>query len=627
MDSLVDHGVYCFELQISTDVEAGSWVTVRGYPFVNQMNNDYYQTIGFYIQNWVQKFIVTQTIDPKFRLRNFNTTPNIYVQGNSIALGTQTQYYIKVQTIVGAFKNSYLTYNLPINSIIQGFDCASSLSNSTYSNCSVISSTQVSVYINNNTGPCELMVSIPMVKNPDVINVTADNSIKFTSTDWEGAIIESASLPINFQCPKGCQVCNSTTCLTCLDDYYFNEGTCVIECPIMSYIELGSRLCSRDCTKGCAECSLAKTNCTRCSSNWFWFNSSCLSICPDNYTSINSICVSVQTVNLDQSNAHINQTTHKNHKNEVKFDTAGFPVFSIYTIFCLFLWILTWFFDKRSMTRTSLLALLSILEPLLYVYIVIISVLAHDYPISGIFGFIIAGKISLQAMFLTTDIRGVVIISAETELRKLPFLKILELCYNFKLAFLRGIRLFAIPSLYISQIAVKRVYFTTITPLKSALFIDMVTILGYSVYQVLMVIEHTLIKFAYTEAMIFVLLHALLEIAQIMKMKKELKTLPEASVMRAEPVTIRTQRNPVHIARAVPIVDTSMHKLNRTGDTKIELGKIVDESMLEVIMFPRSRNLDQSITFKENYEVEKKREESQHSNIYEERSTYFMILK
>lgn len=101
-------------------------------------------------------------------------------------------------------------------------------------------------------------------------------------------------------CPTGCFTCDAGGCYSCLANYtfvnqslscslqcnltaiYFFGGTCYTSCPDGSYLNLVDLVTCLACNSECATCSLTASNCTKCSTK-FWYNYQCVNACPANY--------------------------------------------------------------------------------------------------------------------------------------------------------------------------------------------------------------------------------------------------------------------------------------------------------------------------------------------------------
>ena len=101
------------------------------------------------------------------------------------------------------------------------------------------------------------------------------------------------------QCPPNCYYTSGSTCLPCTQNcltcttlascslcttgYYLMSGGCVTTCPD-SHPIISNRQCM-GCSSECATCSGSPTNCTTCTVFYFKYSYTCVKECPLTYYS------------------------------------------------------------------------------------------------------------------------------------------------------------------------------------------------------------------------------------------------------------------------------------------------------------------------------------------------------
>lgn len=90
-------------------------------------------------------------------------------------------------------------------------------------------------------------------------------------------------------CILPCAHCSSlTNCTTCASSFFYYNYTCLTLCPSEITVTVGSSCI--DCSLTCAKCSGTPTNCTVCGNFTALYNGSCVGSCPSDMTAINSVC-------------------------------------------------------------------------------------------------------------------------------------------------------------------------------------------------------------------------------------------------------------------------------------------------------------------------------------------------
>ena len=102
-------------------------------------------------------------------------------------------------------------------------------------------------------------------------------------------------------CPTECTTCSSATvCTACSSGFYLYESTCVSSCPSGYYgserVCYGNRIFEKEllriflaCLTECTTCS-SLTVCTACSSDFYLYDSTCISPCPNGYYGSENVC-------------------------------------------------------------------------------------------------------------------------------------------------------------------------------------------------------------------------------------------------------------------------------------------------------------------------------------------------
>ena len=96
------------------------------------------------------------------------------------------------------------------------------------------------------------------------------------------------------QCDSSCKTCNggaSNKCLSCYPNFFLFNGTCVSSCPDYTSNYSVATTCST-CHSQCLKCSgSSSSQCTQCPAGRFLSGSSCVSSCPQGtYQDTNSVC-------------------------------------------------------------------------------------------------------------------------------------------------------------------------------------------------------------------------------------------------------------------------------------------------------------------------------------------------
>ena len=98
-------------------------------------------------------------------------------------------------------------------------------------------------------------------------------------------------------CSKRCSECTSETeCSVCNKNYYLFNGTCMSKCP-ESYIADENQIClnCEELMNGCTACT-NKTNCSSCKSGFFNKNGSCFKICDESKASTKTDCINCSQI-------------------------------------------------------------------------------------------------------------------------------------------------------------------------------------------------------------------------------------------------------------------------------------------------------------------------------------------
>ena len=104
-------------------------------------------------------------------------------------------------------------------------------------------------------------------------------------------IYASGNITVSYPCNSGCQICNATSCLKCLNStytsniYYFN-GSCLTACPSVTYLD--STTCI-PCQANCYICNASQ--CLNCTNTYIYYNGSCIANCPTGYIISNNTCL------------------------------------------------------------------------------------------------------------------------------------------------------------------------------------------------------------------------------------------------------------------------------------------------------------------------------------------------
>ena len=109
---------------------------------------------------------------------------------------------------------------------------------------------------------------------------------------------------------NSCLLCNSTSCIQCINTYLLHNGACLINCPNQHY--KSSQTCQK-CVAPCLEC-YSFTQCASCISPYLYSSGSCIIQCPFgkisflNFSSNNLICIPCQSPCITCQNTPTNCT-------------------------------------------------------------------------------------------------------------------------------------------------------------------------------------------------------------------------------------------------------------------------------------------------------------------------------
>lgn len=98
-------------------------------------------------------------------------------------------------------------------------------------------------------------------------------------------------------CDEFCKICqSSTTCNTCIENYYLNPLTknCISECPEEYYADAITGAC-KACDSKCSKCYGEHDNeCFECKFSFVYLNNSCLNECPLNMVpDVKNYCICI----------------------------------------------------------------------------------------------------------------------------------------------------------------------------------------------------------------------------------------------------------------------------------------------------------------------------------------------
>jgi len=127
-----------------------------------------------------------------------------------------------------------------------------------------------------------------------------NNYYLFESTCYQrcptGTVKQSdLTIPICASCGNFCEKCSASDpniCTRCEEGYYSYEGDCFEVCPDGTYLPSDSTTC-QVCDDNCGTCSLAPSNCTSCdgaSEFPLRLNNTCKTSCPDGYVQLELSC-------------------------------------------------------------------------------------------------------------------------------------------------------------------------------------------------------------------------------------------------------------------------------------------------------------------------------------------------
>ena len=100
-------------------------------------------------------------------------------------------------------------------------------------------------------------------------------------------------------CSSPCKTCNSSNCLSCVDQFYFYNDECLEICPDGLFAQNG--VC-KECSSDCLTCDVDKNNCLSCHPTFFLNDTSCSSNCKNGFFKFNDICCPDQCEECINSN-------------------------------------------------------------------------------------------------------------------------------------------------------------------------------------------------------------------------------------------------------------------------------------------------------------------------------------
>ena len=121
-----------------------------------------------------------------------------------------------------------------------------------------------------------------VLDGPDIQNITLNC--------LEGQFLQSE---ICNNCYFSCESCtnsDSTSCLTCIDNKLFYQGSCLDDCPNGSYLNNSINRCF-PCSTTCDQCENQSDFCISCKNNLFLFYNVCVIECPHDYFVLNKNCI------------------------------------------------------------------------------------------------------------------------------------------------------------------------------------------------------------------------------------------------------------------------------------------------------------------------------------------------
>jgi len=629
MEGFTNDPDYIISVRLDSAIAPNTVMNLTIKPMKNQNHNRYYQPITFAISNWVAGTEVRHIVDPFFRLKDFGTAPTFTVTSTSYKPNTIAKYSLNVISMLPGFRNSRFTYQFPDGFGLDGSSCKFDPSVLLDSTCEIISaSRQVILKTLQDIPAGEFNLVMENVLNPTTIDITKDYTLQFMSLDFEGVVIEKKDFTFSeFTCDTNCQICDATKCQLCQGSLYLYQGSCYEECPLPSYLDPTKNECSRECVTGCSECVGSKTKCTDCEDSFYFFEFSCLTECPANYTVQAGACVIAPIVVSPEEQSTVTQFIKKHH-------FENFPVITIYVFAGMVIWSISSMFSKEALNTTAFLIALSLLEPVVYLYLLALSIVLQDYFPICLFSFLATTKITLQLLFSTVELdhvnqRELVQVMAGNELKRLCFLRVFEYCYNFKLCYLRESKFFGLSVLSLTRFAQRKLYINTKTVLKANFALGIFAMFGYFGYFLLHFVFAIRFRTVYVEGGCFILIHALLDAFKLFRMNKFLSNfvipLSEPTIEVGQsavvPLTLNSARSnhSDHSNRLRTQDDTSMmQRFHNTGDTsRLDIEKSVmtlnNASSITEINSARSvRNrhiFALNLAAIEEYQVEKGQEE------------------
>ena len=113
------------------------------------------------------------------------------------------------------------------------------------------------------------------------LEIVSNSSQSCVNSCKSGAYPDTTLTPITcILCVNNCSTCNTATyCLTCTNNHFLFNNTCLDICPNTAPIADNSSGKCIGCDSTCKTCSVKTTNCTSCNSPSFLYNNSCLLTC------------------------------------------------------------------------------------------------------------------------------------------------------------------------------------------------------------------------------------------------------------------------------------------------------------------------------------------------------------
>ena len=131
-------------------------------------------------------------------------------------------------------------------------------------------------------------------------------------------------------CSKRCSECTSETeCSVCNKNYYLFNGTCMSKCP-ESYIADENQIClnCEELMNGCTACT-NKTTCSSCKSGFFNKNGSCFKICDESKASTKTDCINCSNTTSASTTLINGKTFIVNKEEETSTTTPALTTFNV----------------------------------------------------------------------------------------------------------------------------------------------------------------------------------------------------------------------------------------------------------------------------------------------------------